>query len=92
MTTPEIIEKMHKTVLDDRPLKVREIAEAAGMSSQKAHHILRVDPGGPVVIILASGSEVRGLNSGRCRWIFSERKNPEHDSLRKGSKAVRPVS
>ena len=36
-----------------------------------------VDPGGPVVIILASGSEVRGFDPGRGRWIFSERKNPE---------------
>ena len=31
-----------------------------------------VDPGGPVVIILASGSEVRGFDG-----FFSERKNPE---------------
>ena len=36
-----------------------------------------VDPGGPVVIILASGSEVHGFDPGRGRWIFSERKNPE---------------
>ena len=51
-----------------------------------------VDPGGPVVIILASGSEVRGFDPGRGRWIFSERKNLEYDFLRKGSKAVGPVS
>ena len=51
-----------------------------------------VDPGGPVVIILASGSEVRGYDPGRGRWIFSERKNPEYDFPRKGSKAVGPVS
>ena len=29
---------------------------------------------------------------GRDRWIFAERKNPEYDFLRKGSKAVGPVS
>ena len=29
-----------------------------------------VDPGGPVVIILATGSEVRGFKRGRGRWIF----------------------
>ena len=52
----------------------------------------RVDPGGPVVIILASGSEVREFKPGRGRWIFSERKNPEYDFLRKGSKAVGPLS
>ena len=51
-----------------------------------------VDPGGLGVIILASGPEVRGFDPGRGRWIFSERKNPEYDFLRKGSKAVGPVS
>ena len=45
-----------------------------------------------MVIILASGSEVREFDPGRGRWIFSERKNPEYDFLRKGSKAVGPVS
>ena len=29
-----------------------------------------VDPGGPVVIILASGSEVRGFDPDHGRWIF----------------------
>ena len=47
--------------------------------------VISVDPGGPVVIILASGSEVRGFDPGRGRWIFSERKNPEYDFLRMGS-------
>ena len=51
-----------------------------------------VDPGGPAVIILVTGSEVRGFKPGRGRWIFSERKNPEYDFLRNGSKAVGPVS
>ena len=53
---------------------------------------LHVDPGGPVVIILASGSEVRGFDPGGCRRISLERKNPEYDFLRKGSKAVGLVS
>ena len=53
---------------------------------------LIVDPCGPVVIILASGPEVRGFDPDRGRWIFSERKNPEYDFLRKGSKVVDPVS
>ena len=51
-----------------------------------------IDPSGPVVPILATGSEVRGFKPGRGRWIFSERKNSENDFLRKGSKAVGPVS
>ena len=46
-----------------------------------------VDPGSPVVIILTTGSEDPDL----CRWIFSERKNPEYDFLRKGCKAVGPM-
>ena len=37
-------------------------------------------------------SEVRVFKPGRGRWIFSERKNPEYDFLRKGTKAVGPVS
>ena len=53
---------------------------------------IEVDPGGLGVIILASGCEVRGFDPGRGRWIFSERKNPTYDFLRKGSKAVGPVS
>ena len=32
-----------------------------------------------MVIILASGSEVRGFDRGRGRWIFSDRKNREYD-------------
>ena len=55
-------------------------------------HTSPVDSGDPVVVILAIGSEVRGFKPGRCRWIFSERKNPEYDFLWKGSKAVGPVS
>ena len=51
-----------------------------------------VDPGGPMVITHSSGSEVRGFDPGRGLWNFSERKNPEYDFLRKGSKAVGHVS
>ena len=43
-----------------------------------------------MVIILAAGSEVRGFKLGRGRWIFSERKNLEYDTLRKGINAVGP--
>ena len=48
---------------------------------------MKVDPGSPVVIILASESEVREFKPGRGQRTFSERKNPEYDFLRKGSKA-----
>ena len=52
---------------------------------------IAVDPDGPMVILLATGSEVCGFKPGWGRWIFSERKNPEYDFLRKGSKAMGPV-
>ena len=45
-------------------------------------HII-VDHGGPVVIILASGSEIRGFKPGQGRCISSKRKE---------SKAVDPMS
>ena len=56
------------------------------------YSIWLVDPDSPVIIILATGSEVRGFKPVRGRWIFLERKNPEYDFLRKGSKAVGPYS
>ena len=42
---------------------------------------LIVDSGGPVVIMLATGSEVQGLKLGWGRRIFSEHKNPKYDFL-----------
>ena len=43
-------------------------------------------------LLNATGSEVRGFKPGRGRWIFSERKNPEYEFIRKGSKSVGLVS
>ena len=51
-----------------------------------------VEPGGPMVIILVIGSEIHEFKPGRGLMDFSERKNPEYDFLRKGSKAVGPVT
>jgi hypothetical protein len=48
--------------------------------------------GGLVVSVLATGPKVRGFNPGRGRWNFKGDKNPEHDFLRGGSKAVGPMS
>ena len=33
-------------------------------------YFIMVNPGGPVVIIFASGSEVHGSDPGRGQWIF----------------------
>jgi hypothetical protein len=48
--------------------------------------------GGLVLSLLASGTRVRGFKPGRSRQIFSGEKNPQHAFLRKGSKAVCPIS
>jgi hypothetical protein len=48
--------------------------------------------GGLVVSMLASGKQDRVFKPGRSRRIFSGVKNPKHAFLRKGSKAVGPVS
>ena len=48
--------------------------------------------GSPVVIILATGSEVCGFKPGWGQWIFSEHKNPEYNFFQEGNKAVGPVS
>jgi hypothetical protein len=45
-----------------------------------------------VVSVLATGPKVRGLDADRGRWIFKGDKNPEHHILRRGSKAVGPMS
>jgi hypothetical protein len=46
--------------------------------------------GGLVVSVLATGPKVRGFDRGR--WIFKGDKNPEHHFLRRGNKAVGPMS
>jgi hypothetical protein len=48
--------------------------------------------GGLVVSMLASGTQDRGFTPGRSLRIFSGEKNPQHAFLRKGSKAVCPMS
>jgi hypothetical protein len=44
------------------------------------------------VIVLATGPKVRGFDPDLGRWIFNGDKNPEHHFLRRGSKAVGPMS
>ncbi|XP_025154465.1 uncharacterized protein LOC112588509 [Harpegnathos saltator] len=40
VVTPEIVDKIHGMILDDRRMKVREVAEAVGISTEQVHHIL----------------------------------------------------
>jgi hypothetical protein len=39
-TIPEIFDKIHDMVMDDRRVKVRGIASAVGISSERVHNIL----------------------------------------------------
>jgi hypothetical protein len=50
------------------------------------------DFGGLVVSMLPSGTQDRGFEPGRSRRIFRAKKNPQHAFLRRGSKAVCPMS
>jgi hypothetical protein len=45
-----------------------------------------------VVSMLASGTQDRGFAPGRSPSDFSGEKNPQHAFLRKGSKAICPMS
>ena len=38
--TPDIVDKIHGMILDDRRMKVCEVAEAVGISTERVHHIL----------------------------------------------------
>jgi hypothetical protein len=42
--------------------------------------------------MLAIGLKVRGFIPSQGRWIFKGNKNPQHDFLWRGSKAVGPMS
>jgi hypothetical protein len=44
-----------------------------------------------MVIVLATGRKVRGLKTGRARWVFKSDKNPQK-FLWRGIKAVGPMS
>jgi len=41
---------------------------------------------------LAFGTQVRGFTNGQSRWIFRAKKNPQHAFLRRGCRAVGPMS
>lgn len=40
VTTPEMIDRIHDIVLEDRRVKVREIAKCVGISNDCVHNIL----------------------------------------------------
>jgi hypothetical protein len=53
---------------------------------------LNIAIGGLVVSLLAIGLKVRWFEPGKGRLIFKVDKNTRHDVLRRGSKAVGPMS
>lgn len=66
-TTPEIIEKVHTMVLDDRRIKVRELAEAVGISEERVRKILH---------------EELGMRKLCARWV-PHLLNADHKQMRK---------
>jgi hypothetical protein len=42
--------------------------------------------------MLASGTQDCGIKPSQSRQIFQGKKNPKHDFLRRGSKAISPMS
>ena len=70
-TTPEIVDKVHDMVLDDRRVKVHEIEEALGISRERAFHILHNE---------------LGLKKLSARWV-PHLLNPEQKRIRVRSSA-----
>ena len=55
--TPEIVDKIHGMILDDRREKVREVAEAVGISTERVHHILH---------------EYFDMKNQSARWVYTQ--------------------
>jgi hypothetical protein len=55
-------------------------------------NIHQVVLGGVMVIVLTTVPKVRGFKPGRERWILKGDRNLLHNFLRRGSKAVNPLS
>jgi hypothetical protein len=70
---------------------VNRITDSSTLKMEAAN-TSNVDLGGLVVSVLATGPKVRGFDPDRGRWTFKGDKNPEHNFLRRGSKAVGPMS
>ncbi|EYC30978.1 hypothetical protein Y032_0004g1883 [Ancylostoma ceylanicum] len=80
-TTPEIIDKVHDMVLDDRRVKVNEIEEALGISHERVIHILHNELGLKKLsarwvphLLTPEQKRIRARTSAECLEIF--RKNP----------------
>ena len=70
-----IISSLHTFTSVSNMPSSSEILEVLGLVMRvKKAYLVWGDPGGPLVIILATGPEVRGFKPGRGRWIFSEHK------------------
>ena len=61
----------------DMPFEFKRLEFPVRLAFSMTVNKAQVDFNGPVVIILATGSEIRGFKPFRGRCIFSERKNSE---------------
>ena len=74
-TTPEIIQQVHDMVLDDRRMKVREIAETIGISKECVGYILLDGTSVRLLYLRASRrnseyTSVRGLEVGEEILVY----------------------
>jgi hypothetical protein len=88
---PKLIFVIEVTVLNERNLIDYKLGCIWKQDVVVYFNIL-LQHGGPVVSVFATGPKVCGFNPGRGRWIFKGDKNPEHNFLRRGRKAVGHMS
>jgi hypothetical protein len=70
----------------------RTTSQASASRDFSPADVHNVDLGGLVVSVFATGPKVRGFDPDRGRWTYEGDRNPEHHFLRRGSKAVSPMS
>ncbi|GBP58922.1 Histone-lysine N-methyltransferase SETMAR [Eumeta japonica] len=80
--TPEIVDKIHEMILDDRRMKVRELAHAVGISTERVHHILheyldirKLSPRWVSRLLTLDHKRNRVTTSKECLAMFS--RNPD---------------
>ena len=88
------IEEVAKFVHVNCSQSVDDLAAAVGVSHGTYYKIVTddIDSGGPVVIRLTTGSEIRGFKPGRGQWIFESVKILSMTSFRREVKQWDPCS
>ncbi|XP_037931663.1 histone-lysine N-methyltransferase SETMAR-like [Teleopsis dalmanni] len=80
--TPEIVDKIYEMILDDRRMKVRELAHAAGISTEWVHHILheyldmkKLSARWVPRLLILDHKRNRVITSKKCLAMFSRNPN-----------------